>query len=369
MNHTLGLILSTIFTNLIVFLAVTFSPYLSPSGIFFGIRLENQYKKTTEIRKITKTYLYQCTGAFITITLLTSWLLYTGTNKRWINFMMISSIFLLLGICFALFVKAHHQIKDFAVQLNSSSEEMTKAVIDTDLMKAKNKLRKHFRCLYIVPALITGLTIIYTLLCYNHLPDQIPTHWNILGVADGWQAKTPLNIGIQSLIQIFLVGALCYICDQIFTTRGRLDQDNYEYSKQSFMLYLKRMGYSFYTMILSTQVLFIFTTFSMIHSTSIHMAVIICSLIVPLGTTIYMFIVWFRYRKNTQTYSSYAPESSNHHWIWGTLYYNPDDPSTFVEKRYGIGWTINLATPLGKSIMIATLLLIAISILFPVFTS
>ncbi len=30
-------------------------------------------------------------------------------------------------------------------------------------------------------------------------------------------------------------------------------------------------------------------------------------------------------------------------WKWGQLYYNPDDPALLVEKRMGIGWTLNFA--------------------------
>jgi uncharacterized membrane protein len=30
-------------------------------------------------------------------------------------------------------------------------------------------------------------------------------------------------------------------------------------------------------------------------------------------------------------------------WKWGAIYYNPDDPALIVEKRFGIGWTVNFA--------------------------
>src|SRR5712691_1842451 len=39
------------------------------------------------------------------------------------------------------------------------------------------------------------------------------------------------------------------------------------------------------------------------------------------------------------------------------LYHNPDDPAVFVPKRYSGGWTVNFGHPLGKLVMIATLLL------------
>jgi uncharacterized membrane protein len=29
-------------------------------------------------------------------------------------------------------------------------------------------------------------------------------------------------------------------------------------------------------------------------------------------------------------------------WIGGVLYRNPDDPSWFVPRRFGVGWTVNI---------------------------
>ena len=31
------------------------------------------------------------------------------------------------------------------------------------------------------------------------------------------------------------------------------------------------------------------------------------------------------------------------HWLLGTIYCNRNDPSIFVPKRFGIGWTSNIA--------------------------
>ena len=46
-------------------------------------------------------------------------------------------------------------------------------------------------------------------------------------------------------------------------------------------------------------------------------------------------------------------------WLWGMIYYNPRDRKTVVEKRVGVGTTINMATPAGKvmGIFLAAVLL------------
>lgn len=37
--------------------------------------------------------------------------------------------------------------------------------------------------------------------------------------------------------------------------------------------------------------------------------------------------------------------TDDRHWKWGLFYSNPNDPALWVEKRFGIGWTINMARP------------------------
>ena len=60
-----------------------------------------------------------------------------------------------------------------------------------------------------------------------------------------------------------------------------------------------------------------------------------------------------RYRKETTV----APDDDDN-WILGQFYYNPDDRRLNVEKRMGIGGTINLAHPAGKVIAAVSILLL-----------
>jgi uncharacterized membrane protein len=44
-------------------------------------------------------------------------------------------------------------------------------------------------------------------------------------------------------------------------------------------------------------------------------------------------------------------------WRWGGLvYYAPDDPDVWVEKRYGFGWTLNFARPAAWALLAVLLL-------------
>jgi len=54
-------------------------------------------------------------------------------------------------------------------------------------------------------------------------------------------------------------------------------------------------------------------------------------------------------------------EDNDDYWIWGMMYYNPKDKHSMVEKRVGVGTTINMATAGGKA-MVALLVLTLLSL-------
>ncbi len=52
-------------------------------------------------------------------------------------------------------------------------------------------------------------------------------------------------------------------------------------------------------------------------------------------------------------------------WKWGSIYYNPEDPRAWVDKRIKwMGWTINFANKKGQLIFILMTLAIIIMMLF-----
>ena len=54
----------------------------------------------------------------------------------------------------------------------------------------------------------------------------------------------------------------------------------------------------------------------------------------------------------------------DNNWVFGMFYYNPKDSNVMVEKRYGIGTTINMASKAGIASVIVTILVLLLFILF-----
>ncbi len=57
------------------------------------------------------------------------------------------------------------------------------------------------------------------------------------------------------------------------------------------------------------------------------------------------------------------------YWYGGIIYNNPDDPALVVEKRYGLGWTLNFGHPQARLILIGLLVVILVLSILPVLIS
>jgi uncharacterized membrane protein len=99
---------------------------------------------------------------------------------------------------------------------------------------------------------------------------------------------------------------------------------------------------------------------------------LMCGLLIA----IVLVLLWYPQRSRTKTSTSADRQltgtvfrDDDRYWNGGFFYNNPDDPAVFVPKRYGLGWTLNFGHPMGKLVLIGTLLLplvlAILGVLFP----
>ncbi|MDO5522274.1 MAG: PH domain-containing protein [bacterium] len=105
---------------------------------------------------------------------------------------------------------------------------------------------------------------------------------------------------------------------------------------------------------------------------SIGLLLLLCQksislLLIILLSTIYMILfAWLivdagmkikeRGKRLRETYELKDLEAEDDHWIFGIIYYNKEDKSTFVDTRIGSGYSFNMARRGGKAIMIFVIL-------------
>ncbi|HEY6285864.1 MAG TPA: DUF5808 domain-containing protein [Ktedonobacteraceae bacterium] len=89
-----------------------------------------------------------------------------------------------------------------------------------------------------------------------------------------------------------------------------------------------------------------------------------------------LVLLWHpqRSQRKASTSADRQPTSTvfrddDRYWYGGFFYSNPDDPALFVEKRYGLGWTLNFGHPQAKLVLIVSLVVVLVLSILPILIS
>lgn len=324
----------------------------------FGVSIKEDYINKEEFKLLNKVYKKLLNIGFLAIFLISLFLIFI-IDKGSFAF----TFFILSSIAYnsLVYIKIHNKTKALKHRLLEADENCdinlsSKSIIDVSFINERDKIVKKFKYIYLIPIFITCVVSIYTFSQYSKIPDMIPTHWNFIGVADNFINKSYFNIISLIFYQLILSLLLYFISISTIKSRVRVDPENIEQSKLENIKYLNRVGYTFLVIILSINLFITNSLMACIYGPNLNIVVAVLFFLVIISCTIYLTYIYIK-SPNSKSTSSYSPDDDEKYWIWGSIYNNPNDPSFMVQKRFGIGWTINIATPLGKIFLICTLLL------------
>ncbi|MDT9027111.1 DUF1648 domain-containing protein [Rossellomorea yichunensis] len=223
---------------------------------------------------------------------------------------------------------------------------------------------------YVVPMVITVGLMVFTLVNYNNLPDQIPTHWGPDGKPDSFTTKTYLSALTLPLV-LLVMNAMFLGINELTRNSGiKLSAGNIKASRVRQLRLRKYTSWLLFFISILISMLFTFLQFNTLYENSVSDLLIITmplafSALVLIGTVLMAIKVG---KKDSDLDVEVIDEGTgdvinaddDQYWKGGLFYFNPEDPSIFVEKRFGVGWTLNFARPLGYLILVGPLLVIVI---------
>lgn len=167
-------------------------------------------------------------------------------------------------------------------------------------------------------------TAVYLRAHWDEIPARFPVHWGLDGAPNGWATKTvhgvygPLLLGAGlSLLVLMLALAVFY-----GSRRGAMR--NPTLAIMIGVLYLLNLAFS------SAGLL------PLLHLPA--WVFVIPFLVFVAGALLWSFKV---------TAEAAGEDTPDECWSLGGIYYNPRDPAVFVEKRIGIGYTVNFGNRLS----------------------
>lgn len=214
------------------------------------------------------------------------------------------------------------------------------------------------------PFAILAATAIYLRLHWDQIPDRFPVHWGMDGRPNGWSERTALGVYGPLILGVSVLAGLSVMTYTILREARVIRAPESGAVHHDFA---HQVGY-----FLSGVEFFLAAAMSaaaLLPLTGNPGFVVVFIPILVLLAAIFPLAHWLnKSRVPFASESAHGPLGDgtlDERWKLGMFYFNPDDPALFVEKRFGIGYTLNLARGLSWVVLLLVLLL-PLTLLFTV---
>lgn len=336
-------------------------PELTRKEIFFGIRIPEGTGEKDELKAIKidykRNYVLSC-GIYIV--LLVAAMAYFNSV-----FIFTFGILLYLLLSFANYYAAYTKVKSLKSKQNWEQDKKQVVAVDTGF---RNKKMLVSAMWFLVPLCILIVNVVIVMTHYNSLPNRIPLHLNEAGIVDRWTNKSYASVLEQPAIQLILIVFMFMIYKFIGIAKQQISVANPEESREQNRLF--RLRWSGFIIFMTT---LITVSFMIINLKSLGILAISNSLanvismwfvVVIILTSITLSVATGQGGSRIKIVAAkdkkdgFIDRNDDRYWKFGTVYYNPNDPAFMVEKRFGVGWTVNFGRPLGWAILIGLPLVI-----------
>ena len=235
----------------------------------------------------------------------------------------------------------------------TTEQRMRTAVVDENDVPRPIPLA--WNLLYIVVMLFTAaLGFVF----YPVMPDPIPMHYDFAGNADSYVEKSVASVfGFPLLTELFLAFVFLVCHAVILHSKRPSDPGAPATSALAYGLFARAQSVFLLAVgvvvSLSVGVGFMLSTAGFAAPGLIGGLIVIVCVLVVVGS-IALSVIYgqagSRLFKRMQN-DDLLPDDDDEHWKLGVFYVNHDDPSVFLPKRFGIGWTINFARPAAWILM------------------
>lgn len=303
-------------------------PWLSRPETWFAVTVEPGFHQSEPGRNVLRTYIKGIAGLTLLVLLCQVLALWLSDNFAVLHAVQVAGmLFLALG-SFAVFVYCRRKVLPFG----QSRDRQREVSLEPPL--TARQIIPGPVWLQVIPYFLVLAPMSWIALNYIHLPDEVVVHVGIDSITKGEKSIRSVFGGsllmLFSLLLVHLVMLLPLFVRRLPSQARRSRGIN----------------------VILMQLMFImggiggFMTFMPLHGETwfehplgigIMMVSALLLLFVPVVTG------WFVLRSDGPAQS--GDRSPDECWYLGLFYFNPADPALWVEKRFGIGYTVNFARP------------------------
>ncbi|WP_409276169.1 DUF1648 domain-containing protein [Neobacillus sp. SCS-31] len=339
-----------------VYVSMIFIPYWTRKTESFGVSIPEEAYHLPDIKEMRKKYALS-TGLAALLTAVIFILTSNGRNEEAISILYAVLLVIFITASFGVYLVFHKKMKQLKEQYNEWGQTVQLVMIDTGF---RQKKLAYSNLWFIIPFLISVVSIVITLVNYQHIPERFPMKYDLSGEVTNWGVKSYRSVLVLPIMQIYLTLLFLFINTVISKAKQQVSAANPEESIRKNIIFRRR--WSLYTIFVGTGLVsvFLFPQMSIIYPVDpkIHNIVpLVFAAVVLIGTLVLsIFTGQGGSRVKVEASSlngKVVSRDDDRYWKLGMFYFNPNDPAIFLEKRFGIGWTNNWAHPISWIIFLA----------------
>ena len=354
----LALLLAGAFPTVVMVVIALALPHWSHRGLFFGVTVGAEFAPTSEGKAILRGY----RGTVAAAGLLALAMAAGGAlNLPWLS---LAAPFVAVAGVLAGYLRAHHAALAHCitpVTVREASLQVRREGLPGGLFGQS------------LPFLILAAAIAYTALHWDELPARIPIHFDAQGAPNGWAEKGFFGaFAGAGLPALFCALMLLFSASLLRNSRPGTTGASGGTLRRVFLKGL--LACEFLLALVGVCVTAMPFVASPRSRQGITLLVIVAAMACPLVLLSYLGIAASRAMGRGATADAGRPPSLSDGtpdscWKKGMFYVNRDDPALWVEKRFGIGYTLNFGNRWSWVIMAILLALILMGLILPFLTS
>lgn len=352
-------LLLLIFLPLLVSLALM--PYLTRETVSFGVSVSEEQYWSEPVRRLRRLYASISTTIYSLLLIACFVSLWNKDgNEQGVLF----AIYLgaVLVISTGLYLTFYFRMKKLRPSLPAAPSSPAVIAVDTGFRRQRLTLSGKW---FLIHAVIIVVSAALTLSQYASIPDTVAMKFDFSGQVVNSAAKSYRVVLFPNVMQVILTLLFWFVNWSIHHSKQQLQASDPERSLRQNAAFRRRWSVFTVTSSLALILMFSFIQVNMIRPMD-NGVIMLVSLAVPVLIVLFAIVLSFTTgqggsrigRGRILGHGGTAPVQDDRYWKLGAIYFNPQDPTLFVEKRTGIGWTMNFANPISWLTLLGILVVI-----------
>ncbi|MEV6823903.1 DUF5808 domain-containing protein [Amycolatopsis sp. NPDC051102] len=353
---TTGVVAHLVLVALLGYLA-WLTPVMSARSVRFGVRVPDDRIEDPVVQRETTRFRTRVLAAGVVIALAGTGLILAAGIA-----LLPAAVLAMLAVWYLLYFRANRVITAAKREQDWYAGVRQGVAVDTSLRNDPPRFPWPW---LLLPALVVAATVVAGVLRYPGLPATLPMHFSG-GTADRFAPKSVGSAFRIVFVQAAMTVVLCVSGVLVFRGPADVDPARPAASARAHRKFVTRLGTAMIA--LATLIdLGLFAAAWASWDASPNAGLLLPLTIGPVavGVALLVFVVVGRNRdREPGEHTGLSHRDDDGNWIGGVLYRNADDPSWFVARRFGVGWTVNI----GNRVALVTCLgLTAVVVLFGIF--